>query len=393
MSEILTQKRNLGRIFLSCFFWLLLLVPVASYLIDEIFIDPFPKSLWHFRISHTEALIHVKADLTIDGEPLILERTIRCFDPVDYHYFPGAARRGDVMSSNGQAGDTLAATTSKGRLFAINVPDACGAFKLNLGKKLILSRGDIETPVLFEIHGGKAATQIDAYIARDLLRTGYHGVQLNELIVARGKGPLKEDWTDYDWFGPPNWYRGYSSNDRSNREVSSAYFSFKVDAQKFLEVEDFFKQPNNNALQDENKIRSLFLEHSGSDDRALSSYNPFSQFQNHVLNVFDMDYLDSSLILKPPSKQSAQTGYYWFLQQIFPCLPQDNPPKRFACNPALNGVISFIPYIFRLKSRDIVFELNGQQFKNDDHLRYQFISGEKAVYGFERTGATLGREK
>ncbi len=359
----------------------------------EFFIDPFPDSFWPLRILTTQYSAVVTANLTIDGEPLVLTRKIRCFGSIDYIFFLAPSRGGGLRIRSRQAGDTLAGTTSKGRLFAINVPDACGALNKNGGNGLFLSEGDIETPVVFEIHGGKTATQIDAYIARDLLRTGYHGVQLNELIVDYSDAFQLIDWTGYDWFGPPNWYRGYSSNDRSNREVSSAYFSFKVDAQKFLEVEEFFKQPNNNALQDEDKIRGLFLEHYGSEDRTLSFYNPFFKFQNHVLNIFDMDYLDSNLIRKTLSKKSAQTNYYWFIRQIFPCLPEDNPPQKFLCNPKLNGVISFIPYLYGLNSKDLKFELNGQQFKNDDHLRYQFISGEKAVYGFERTGATLGREK
>jgi hypothetical protein len=86
-------------------------------------------------------------------------------------------------------------------------------------------------------------------------------------------------------------------------------------------------------------------------------------------------------------------NYEWFLRSFFPCLPQDNPPKNFRCTPELYGVISFIPYIFRLKNQDVLFKLNGESFQNDDHLRYQFISRKKAVYGFERTGATLGRKK
>jgi hypothetical protein len=58
----------------------LLLVLLLLLVGVELFVDLFPRSIWGLRALSTEYLVHVRADLTIDGDPLVMDRTIRCFN-------------------------------------------------------------------------------------------------------------------------------------------------------------------------------------------------------------------------------------------------------------------------------------------------------------------------
>lgn len=117
-----------------------------------------------------------------------MERTFRCFEPVDYYWFPGSVRRGYVLSSNGQAGDALSGVTSKGRVFVISVTDACsvlidleGLYRQPspiIEHQLRLSGDELDVPIVHEPIGGDNLTQVDTYIVREWLLEGYHGVQV-----------------------------------------------------------------------------------------------------------------------------------------------------------------------------------------------------------------------
>lgn len=205
---------------------LVTLVPATVLLVVEWFVDPYPNSIWALRILNTKYLVHVRADLTIDGEPLVMERTVRCFHHVDFGFLNRWNKH--TFVTDGQAGDTIAAATAKGRLFAITDLNVChtlvdsfNAYKpghdeaiSNNAAPLRLSKRQIEIPRVYEIHGGYEATRVDSYFSRNLIQKGYHGVQLIELLIENQPLPpspwnFAKDWNGYDWFGHNNWVRPF----------------------------------------------------------------------------------------------------------------------------------------------------------------------------------------
>ena len=353
-----------------------LIVPIILWGMFEAFIDPFPHSLWILRLLNTQYLVHVRVDLTVDGEALVMDRTIRCFKPVDFAFYPGTPARGDVRYSNGQAGDMLAITTSKGRFFAISAQDAChvlggrprndgtGYFHFidpaeNEVTPLYLSKGELQTPVLLEVQGGRAATQVDAYIARTLLRQGYHGVQVHDVVVEKARGLLLKDWTSYEWFGRPYWGRPF--NTRSNEGLYSAFSGAIIPEDKWSRVQEFMieegAKPEN--VEFKETINRIFSEYTTAtqDESLLPSGSfkhetPFFNFNSIAWNVYNYGFSHS--VLAPiPEKSVGGNGWgirrrqekvSWYLETVIPCLPATSDKREVVCNPAMKGVMSFLPY-------------------------------------------------
>lgn len=379
----------------------LLLVPLLLLVGVELFVDPFPRSIWALRVLNTKYLVHVRADLTVDGEPLVMDRTIRCFNPVDFFWYPGAPPHGDVRASNGQAGDTLAAVTSKGRLFAINVPDACGALGSRLREDkpgytwtdpathdvtpLHLSRNEIETPVLYEIHGGRHPKQIDAYIARDLLRQGYHGVQLNELVVEKTSGLLLKDWNGYEWFTTTQWLR-HSGANRLGRYRSR--HAFIIPEERWGEVMEEIRSFN----PDETEwlagmSRMLDSYRTLTTDSPITSNNPFLKFHNlgRQRHTFGDGYTQSHLQLPMIPVQIGRQRYQWFLGAMFPCLPIDPKQQTYACRPDLYGVVSSVPHVYTSTSPWVEHVVvNDIRFDAPNAIGYFLAVSPRRAYGFSQ---------
>lgn len=412
----------------------ILLLLLSPLVIVETFVDPYPNSIWALRILNTKYIVHARAELEIDGEPLVLERSIRCFNAVDYEYYPSSSPRGDVLSSNGSTADTLAGKTKSGRLFALHVTKACGVLRSkmrnndelffkhqNLGdyeylEPVYLSKGDIDVPVVFELFmDGKTLKQVDAYFSRKRLREGYHGVKLKELVVSRvpeviekrqRKGfqgvPLNEfelsrkdkpmmyqDWAEYDWFGKPNWHR----RAKGNRGLYYSYYGFKVPKERFNEITDHYIKNAFGVPPDEEKISSIVSEFTGNVDRGLSLNNPFSFFHLKVHNIMELSFFYRDLLLSRTHTLSSQENVEWFISYFFPCLPKAKGTKvnDFFCNENLNGVISVVPYNLHIDQTDLRFNTGGSVFKSTIFSpQYQFSSEKSAIYGFEAAMTYLG---
>lgn len=365
----------------------LLLVPLLLLGMVELFVDPFPRSIWALRVLTTKYLVHVRADLTIDGEPLVMDRTIRCFNPVDFFWYPGAPPRGDVRASNGQAGDTLAAVTSKGRLFAINVPDACGALGSRLDADgqgytwtdpatndvtpLYLSQNEIETPVLYEIHGGRHPEQIDAYIARDLLRQGYHGVKLDELVVEKTGGLLLKDWNGYEWFGRGNWHRRLLGNSGLYQVV----FLKSAPESRWQEMETNLNRLDypQNWLAGFARTIDTFrkVESSTVFTTEQITPNPYLQYFQHSRLI------DAGLLLRLAADQNQDAHYQWLAHEIIPCLPTGQR-KSFTCLPEKKGTLAYTEYEADILPMTVT--VNGFSFQAKSSDIYLVTAPPRVMY-------------
>lgn len=397
MQEKAKQHSQLAKTSLLGILLSIFILPILAIFIVEFFIDPFPNSLWLLRILNTNYLVHVRADLTVDGEPLVMERTFRCFNPVDYHWYPGTAPRGNVNASNGQTGDTLVATTAKGRLFAINAPDACSALGSRLKPDgefytwtnpanhdvtpLRLSLNEIETPVLYEIIGGRHPKQIDAYIARDALRRGYHDIQLNDLLIEKlNDRGLFKDWNGYEWFSKTYWVR-HGRVSPFGRSVTR--YAFVIPEERWDEVKNELLQNN-----PQDTLPKLLDEYRLlNSDSAIAGHNPFADFYNIGRQswVFGGGYVQTELGLPKRSEQNNRKRYQWFLESIFPCIPTDAGAMHFVCDPSRNGIITSASSVFNSERPWIEYVTIGDiQFDAPRANGYFVATSPRRAYGFSQ---------
>jgi|GEM_PF-743020 len=341
----------------------LVFLPIVALTFVEWFVDPFPNSLWLLRILNTKYLVHVRADLTVDGEPLVMERTIRCFYHSDFKFINRHWNH-HTFPADGQTGDTLAATTSKGRLFAINDLNVCRAlvdrFNLHDPKYIApdakdtpprrLSRHEIAVPSLFEIHGGYEATRVDEYISRDLLLAGYHGVRLDELLVERAPMPASpwdfaKDWNGYDWFGYTNWVRPFVVG--HTRGYTAGYIvPVKFDVWSTTPI--LPKGALGGELErSQVKFRNAFL--SFTEDKLIygAPKNAEEKFLFQFLRNF-VDFNHNGLILHPRDPPDLNLEQPWVKHDLIPCLGEDYGHICRAA-PEMAGVLIFtrIPRKYR----------------------------------------------
>ncbi len=346
-NEIPSRTRSLK----SPAFLLLLWLPLVLYTGFEWFIDPFPKSIWALRALNTKYLVHVRADLTIDGEPLVMERTFRCFEPVDYHWFPGSFEKGNVFSSNGQAGDALSGITSKGRVFVISVTDACSVLidlegpyrqpRPIIEHQLSLARDELDVPIVHELIGGDNLTQVDTYIVREWLLEGYHGVQVNDITVQKTAGPLFKDWDGYDWFGPLNWARVTGGRDGH----FSSKFAAILPEDTWSKVGDTIQAGGATdapihpfIIKDVEALRIEKTPHQ------LGINSSFGQLYGHVNTIFSHYGLAFTKLRVPRQEElAARQVVSWFTILITPCLANTSTSDSYVCNTSRRGVISSQP--------------------------------------------------
>jgi hypothetical protein len=344
----------------------LALLPVLAYTAFEFFIDPFPRSLWILRVLNTNYLVHVRADLTIDGEPLVMERTIRCFNHVDYYWFPG----GRQPAANGQAGDMLAAVTSKGRLFALEVLEACYNRSMHPKWRAIptegiahLGKGEIRVPRVYEIIGGRAMKQIDEYTERDRLSQGYHGVQLNDIVYeVAPKVTYLRDWTDYEWFGWSVWSRPYLG-----RGSMASYSNF-----------------------------SLVMAEEAVWDRIISlGYQHFSYLNEAQLKVYENDikrflYGETNRTISSPQEWPYNPFYPYFEgnyekdyafspKASFPCL-FDKGAQEFICDRNKEGIRTYLPS--QIIMPPFIVNLGDHRMAFNSGREVYVSSSNKAVFSF-----------
>lgn len=197
--------------------WLWLLLPLLPLIVIEFFVDPIYNSIWLLRVMNTQYLVHARAELTVEGEPLVMERTFRCYKPLDYTFLQ-TIKGERFIFNDGQVGNTVHARTSTGRLFALVLPDVCEVMRWKrLGTDMIgakpesepmpeysLRRNEINVPRVFEIHEGMPPKRIDVYIPEDKLLEGFRGIKIVDITLNAstvGKNLFLKDWQDLEWFG------------------------------------------------------------------------------------------------------------------------------------------------------------------------------------------------
>lgn len=357
------SKTRLALLFLPI--WLPLLACTAF----EWFIDPFPNSIWLLRVLNTKYLVHVRADLTIDGEPLVMERTFRCFEPVDYHWFPGSFRKGNVLSSNGQAGDTMAATTSNGRLFVINATDACsvlidlkGPYRKPppiIENPLKLSRGELDVPIVHELIGGIYPTQVDTYIVREWLLQGYHGVQVNDVTVQKVSRPFYKDWNGYDSFGPLNWARVNISRE--------GFFDHKY---AVVLPEYMWGRSTGHATATSERVAQLIgsdleILKSGDAPRQLQKNNYFELLLGQVdIDTPEYNFAAPRLRLPRINSLKMRAEFSWLTKLITPCTVANSESVDYICDSAKLGIVSSQPRN-RIGNDVLTFRVDGLELKTD----------------------------
>jgi hypothetical protein len=402
---------------------------ISPLIYVEFFVDPYPNSIWALRILNTKYIVHARAELEIDGETLVLERPIRCFDAVDYDYYPSSSPRGDVLGSNSATADTLAGKTSKGRLFALNVKGACAVLRRkmrnnddlffkhqNLGdyeylEPVYLSRGDLDTPIVYELFGEKKALkQVDIYYSRTLLREGYHGVKIKELVIWREPmrvvhqgqgyrgaklneeakvtlkplGPMYKDWTEYDWFGEPSWYRRTKGNDG----LFFGFYGFKFAPSSFDEVVANYYKFNGDDNVMEGTIEHNLAKYASDRKQQIFYLLAFSDFHLTVINRFGLDFFSRDLTPSLHHPLESQMHYQPFVDSFFQCLIASGTIikiKEMICTPEKNGVASFWPYsLDRVSGRRMPFIVDGKKFQvKDDNLNYHYDVTNNTVYAVE----------
>jgi hypothetical protein len=310
--------------------------------------DPFPNSLWILRVLTTKYLVHVRADLTVGGEKLVLERTIRCFTP----------KRDAFLV---QAGDNVAATTKTGRLFIINLKEACmaplttihfGTQAMNMdnireSSPLYLSKEQLATPVVFEIHGGREAEQIDAYIARDALREGYHGVKLEELsLEAVASRFMLKDWTAYEWFGGPSFARPY---EQGESKMYLAGYLVQVPKERWTTL-THLDAIARNGVETHPEYRArlqgyvdslLALEKDTVFQHEAPQYQLVSVYRT---GGFILPF-DSLIPARADiGERSARVSMAWALRSLIPCVFQKET-STYLCDYTKDGVLIYKPWI------------------------------------------------
>jgi len=375
--------------------WVGLIIWVAF----EAFIDPLPNSLWLVRFLSTQYLVTVSADLEVEGEALKLERTFRCFRPFDYKWLASESTARD-WPTNGQAGDIIAAETSKGRLFAISVPMACGIMSdwtVPFGpvanpNELVLSRDEIRTPVVFEVHGGKKVERIDAYISRNKLREGYHGVKLKDFKLSRGSGLLWNDSNGYDWVGPANWTRPQI------RDLTHymAGFLMAVPESRWDETDHAkaYLSPDKLLLEMPKSYFDFITQYRSAVHGTTIPFNgglpnPFNNLVGKFLNHYPRN-TPAFYELDFPREEMIYDNYkltQWAEDYIIPCTG-DEYGTQFYCFPNLAGVLIYSQFKSsrpRGLSDDATFQVGEMSFSAERRRAYLIDRNNGIVYTSQTT--------
>lgn len=290
-----------------------LLFPALLLAGIEVFVDPFPNSLWLLRILNTKYLVHVRADLTVDGEPLVMERTFRCYNPVDYDFLRKHFLQSD-LHNDGQVGDSLTAESKTGRLLSIPLPDVCSTFdpSTNNPPVMRMTQGQLEIPLIDEIFGGNMATMIYRYMDRvTLIGEGYHGVRVNELTAQKLETRHQFiDWENWEWYGHPRWSRP----DRFNPALLyQASYSFSL-------------------------TRDQYLKYGGAHPTSRDAVRLFSG----LWDVWSGVGTPKGLRLLFKEDQPKRTRLDNLSHLVVPCLPDPDGPS-YHCDEGLSGVVVYLP--------------------------------------------------
>lgn len=378
---------------------IVLIVPIILWGMFEVFIDPFPNSLWLVRFLSTQYLVTVRADLEVEGEALKLERTFRCFRPYDYKWLASESTARD-WPTNGQAGDIIAAETSKGRLFAISIPMACGIMSdwtVPFGpvanpNELVLSRDEIRTPVVFEVHGGNKVERIDAYISRNKLREGYHGVKLKDFKLSREPGLLWDDSNGYDWVGPANWTRPqirdlthymagflmavpesrWDETDHAAEFLSSAKYLAEMPKSYSEFIDQYRSSPHNTVIQTNRAAPNPFNNLMGKF---------LYQYPRNTPAFYELDF---------PREEMIYDSYkltQWAEDYIIPCTG-DEYGTQFNCFPNLAGVLIYSQLKLsrpRGLSDDAIFQIGEMSFNAEQRHAHLIDRNNGIVYTSQTT--------
>ena len=86
--------------------------------------DHVPNRSWIYRQTHTKYFVDVAAQLEVDGEQILLTRTIRCIKQPR----PWAQSFTGSTPEESSVFDALGGVSKTGRTIVVNVEKACGRF-------------------------------------------------------------------------------------------------------------------------------------------------------------------------------------------------------------------------------------------------------------------------
>jgi len=384
---------------------------VACILVSAVGYYIHLKILSHREVpvgSETIFFVHIRADLNIDNEPLVMDRVIRCFHMKD---------RGRIIF---ESADSLMARTSTGRTFALIVPEACdtlvsrrkpegGAYTVDPTQgdvpPLRLSKDELITPVVFEIMGGVAASRVDAYVAFNRLRQGYHGVRLDDVLIEKAASELTKDWTyekersEDDWFGPTDWgkhghlYYAVSFVPITRDYWQDTFINHPELRAYYLNTPDMYKQFD--------YFTEKFSKYD--TDTYLVGVGPYGNFgeQGFAQVVYGLRKESPANTLT----YNKNFKYSWALERIIPCV-FTGTLHNFKCSPELDGVLQFKDFgtlremeMQTIGPGKVVFSMPAftMTFGNDNELFSGFGSmyrkSDETLYVLRYSESYLGRTR
>jgi len=340
-------------------------INVAAYVAFEKWVDPFPNSSLLERVFNTKYIAHVQAEIVVGDEHITVDRNIRCLDLKGKPALP--FRPHAKFPNNGQVGDNLVFTNREGRLFIISVPGVCAALVMryiaNKGydkldpdsdqiTPLRLSRDEINTPMLFEIHGGYQATQIDAYVSSRLLRAGYHGIRLLELTIEKAPSATTlsfvKDWNGYEWFGEPNWIRPWSFG--KTRAYSAGYIvPIKPDVWSVLGHLGYSGKYSISVSQEYKMEMLSRVERIQKSQRDLFMYDSQSElplFSSFIVSGFINLHASLQRDMLKRRLPDIHPEFSWAMDDLIPC-PIDEELSQMVCRPEFYGIVQYKRMNFR----------------------------------------------
>jgi|GEM_PF-5218792 len=183
------------------------LLSVSFILFCEIY-DHVPNRSWIYRQTHTTGFAEVTAKIEVDGEPMMLTRTIRCIKQPR----PWAQSFTGASPDDSSVFDALGGVSKSGRTIVVNVEKACGRLDLASRRNELpfhLGPTDDGRPPVLEPVGNSYLPDVIYSYTDDALQEGRYGIRLIEVNIQESAIKSRMfDGGQYDWIGGGGWYSG-----------------------------------------------------------------------------------------------------------------------------------------------------------------------------------------
>ena len=161
------------------------------------------------------------AKIEVDGEPMMLTRTIRCIKQPR----PWAQSFTGASPDDSSVFDALGGLSKSGRTIVINVEKACGRLDLASRRNELpfhLGPTDDGRPPVLEPVGNSYLPDVIYSYTDDALQEGRYGIRLIEVNIQGSAIKSRMfDGGQYDWIGARGWYGGSVRSYRS-------YFGYEL---------------------------------------------------------------------------------------------------------------------------------------------------------------------